>query len=260
MNAKSFADRLRSPGPSLIGTLLSMDGRDTVDILCRCGFDWLFLDLEHSALSIGDAKTILQVVAGRVPVLVRVASNTPTQIQAALDIGSDGVIVPLVNSKDEAEAAVRSAKYPSLGARSVGIARAHGYGAEFQEAISNANLRTAVVVQIEHRLGVENLSEILQIRGVDAIFVGPYDLSGSLNRLGNIGHEDVQAAILEIRSQCHAAGKPYGSFAMTVPVCEEEIRRGARFMVLGTDAMHLYHGAVADLTELQSNGCLLAPE
>lgn len=253
MISDGFADRLRLGGSPLIGTLVSMDGRDSVDVLCRCGFDWLFLDLEHSSLSIGDAKAMLQVVGDRIPVLARVAANTPTDIHAALDIGCDGVIVPLVNSNADAKAAVKASKYPPDGARSVGIGRAHGYGSKFNEYLARANRETALIVQIEHREAVDNLGEILCVKGIDAVFIGPYDLSGSMGLLGQVTHEAVRAAIRQIRSQCDALGMPHGSFGMTASACEEAVRHGAKFVVVGTDAMHLYNGAKAQLNVLRGD-------
>ena len=135
MKSTPFIKRLASGSSPLVGTILSMACPDSADVLCTCGFDWLFLDLEHSSMTLDQAKTLLQVVAGRVYVLVRVADNSPVNIRQALDIGCDGVIVPLVNTKHDAEAAVRAAKYPPEGERSVGAGRAQGLRS-FYESLS----------------------------------------------------------------------------------------------------------------------------
>ena len=110
----SFRARLHS-NAKLIGTMISIASQDNVDILSMCGFDWYFLDLEHSTMSHEQAKGLLQVVANRIPVLARVAANNDLEIKKALDMGADGIIVPLVKNKVEAEAAVRAAKYPPEG-------------------------------------------------------------------------------------------------------------------------------------------------
>ena len=242
----SFAERLAA-GPPQIGTLISLASLDTMDVLANCGFDWLFLDLEHSSLSVSQTKALLQVAAGRAFMLPRIADNHPVEIQKALDIGCDGVIVPLVNSKSEAEAAVRSAKYPPEGERSVGIGRAHGYGIHFKDYVKSANANISVIIQIEHEKALQNIDDILSVKGIDAVFIGPYDLSGSMNSLGQITEERVQSAMEYVRSKCAAKGMPYGAFAMTAEDCAQELANGAKFVVLGVDAMHLYHGARSQL-------------
>ncbi|HWD40697.1 MAG TPA: aldolase/citrate lyase family protein [Fimbriimonas sp.] len=246
--------KLLSPGSRpLIGTVIAMSGLDSADILCSCGFDWVFLDMEHGALSYGQAKAILQVVAGRFYVLARIAENTPSAIQQALDIGCDGVIVPLVNSKSEAEAVVRAAKYPPRGERSVGAGRAQLFGNAMKEYLGSANDQTTVIVQIEHRKAVEALDDILSVEGLDAVFIGPYDLSGSMNLLGQVAHEQVRDAIQGVRTKCDTAGMPYGVFGMTAEACAEELRLGAKYVAMGLDTTHLYNGARSQLERVLQN-------
>ena len=246
MNNRSFAGLLKS-GPPQIGTLISMASMDAVDVLSQCGFDWMFLDLEHSSLSHSQAKSLLQVVAGRAFMLPRVAENSPVEIQKALDIGCDGVIVPRVNSRSDAENAVRHAKYPPEGERSVGIGRAQDYGINFKNSVESANSNLCVIVQIEHARAVENMDDILTVPGIDAVFIGPYDLSGTMNALGRVTDARVQSAIQHVRSRCLAKDIPYGIFAMTPEACAKELSEGAKFVVMGVDAMHLYQGARSQL-------------
>ena len=106
------------------------------------------------------------------------------------------------------------------------------------------------MLQIEHKLAVSNLEEILTVPGVDALFVGPSDLSGSMNLLGQVGHENVQSAIREVRQKCLAAGMPYGIFGMTAEACGKELAAGAALVCMGLDAMHLYNGACSELKVL----------
>jgi 2-keto-3-deoxy-L-rhamnonate aldolase RhmA len=249
---KSFAELLAA-GPPQIGTLISLASLDTIDVLSQCGFDWMFLDLEHSSLSFSQTKALVQVVAGRAFMLPRIADNHPVEIQKALDIGCDGVIVPLVNSKSEAEAAVRFAKYPPDGERSVGIGRAQGYGIHFKDYVENANANISVIIQIEHEKAIENIDDILSVKGIDAVFIGPYDLSGSMNLLGKITDARVQSAIQAVRSKCAAKGIPYGIFALTAEDCAQELAHGAKFVALGVDTMHLYHGAQSQLEVVKNS-------
>jgi len=249
MNGPSFRALLGQPRP-LIGTIVSIQSLENVEILSRAGFDWLFLDLEHSPISTGFAQNILQVACSNVHVVARVASGAELEVKRALDIGCDGVIVPQVNTKADAEQAVRSSKYPPMGTRSVGVARAHGYGADFGDYVESANSAVALIVQIEHKEGVSNLNEILDVRGIDAVMIVPYDLSASMNLIGQVTHPEVVEAIGKIRASCNAHGLPYGLFGVTSAACLAELERGASFVVVGLDALHLRNGAVSSLQPL----------
>lgn len=171
----SFVSSLRRSKP-LIGTLVSVRSPEVAEALALCGYDWLFLDLEHSTIDVAAAQTILQAVGTRVYAVLRLPDNNPEHFKKALDTGCDGVVIPLVNSAHEAEAAVRAAKYPPMGNRSVGIGRAHGYGLSFASYVEEANSSVALILQIEHRSAVEQIDAIVAVKGFDAIFVGPYDL------------------------------------------------------------------------------------
>jgi len=127
-----FRTRLKR-GDLLAGTLVSLPSPEIAEILAEAGFDWLFVDLEHSTLDVRSAQTVLQAVGGRVDCLLRVPLNDEIWIKKALDTGAAGIIVPQVNSADDARRAVRYSKYPPQGARSAGMARAHGYGALSQD-------------------------------------------------------------------------------------------------------------------------------
>jgi 2-keto-3-deoxy-L-rhamnonate aldolase RhmA len=140
--------------------------------------------------------------------LVRVGENSPNLIKRVMDSGSHGVIVPMVNSKEEAIRAVQAVKYPPTGIRGVGLARAQGYGTTFETYREWVAKESLVIVQIEHIKAVENLKEILSVDGVDAFMVGPYDLSGSLGVPGEFENKLVVEALEEIRrvsSRCSPA-------------------------------------------------------
>jgi 2-keto-3-deoxy-L-rhamnonate aldolase RhmA len=226
--------RLRAAEP-LLGVLVSVRSPEVAEALTLAGAEWLFVDLEHSLIDIAAAQAIAQAVARRAYTVLRVAANAPEHIQRALDTGCDGVIVPMIRSVAEARAAIAAARYPPLGARSVGIGRAHGYGYHFAEAIRTANDHTALILQIEHIDAVECVEAIVALEGVDGVFVGPYDLSGSLGVLGEIGHPRVVAAIERVRAACRAQGMPLGIFCATAEQAAAELSLGATFTTLGTD-------------------------
>jgi 2-dehydro-3-deoxyglucarate aldolase/4-hydroxy-2-oxoheptanedioate aldolase len=230
-------------GDLLAGTLVSLPSPEIAEILAEAGFDWLFVDLEHSTLDVRSAQTVLQAVGGRVDCLLRVPLNDEIWIKKALDTGAAGIIVPQVNSADDARRAVRYSKYPPQGARSAGMARAHGYGARSQDYFRRANAEIALIVQAEHAQAVRNIEEIVNVEGVDAVFVGPYDLSASLGKMGQVEDPEVQAAIERVRRICRERGMPMGIFAASGDRALAYVREGYRLIAAGGDALLLSQAA-----------------
>ncbi|CCG98362.1 2-dehydro-3-deoxyglucarate aldolase [Fibrella aestuarina BUZ 2] len=240
----SFAQKLRGSS-GLLGTLVSLPAPQISEMLSAAGFDWLFIDLEHSTLTPADAQQLLQAMRGTCSGVVRVAENSAVCIKQALDLGADGLIIPQVNSAEEAQRAVQWAKYPPLGSRSVGIGRAHGYGATFSEYVTTANDTTALLIQIEHIRAVEQLDEILAVPGIDGVFIGPYDLSGSMGRLGEVGHPAVQEAIRRVKTGCAQRGLPVGTFVLQAEAAKAELASGVQFIAVGTDASFIWQSGRA---------------
>ena len=199
MNAK--INKIQSNTP-LIGTIVTLNNPQITEMLSSAGFDWLMIDMEHSTLTIGEVQCLLQSMHPDCISIVRIPGNDPVWIKRVLETGCDGIMVPLVNSEDEARVAVDAAKYPSDGSRSFGVSRAHGYGARFDSYINSANQETVVLIQDEHIKAVNYIEQILSVKGIGGIFIGPYDLSGSLNRIGNISDEEVQKAIDIVKACC----------------------------------------------------------
>ncbi len=226
-----------------IGTLITLDSTEAIETLVLCGFDWFFIDLEHSALSLGAAQRLMEVVAGRATTLVRVPENSPVWIKRVLDMGCDGIIVPQVNSATEAKAAVAAAKYPPLGKRSVGIGRAHRYGLGFTEYVAHANTDTSVIIQIEHIDAANAADDILAVPGIDGVQLGPYDLSGSMNLLGQVQSEPVQAALRRAKDACKARHIPFGTFVLRPEAASAEIADGCAMIAIGTDTTLLASAA-----------------
>ena len=238
-------------GKPLIGTLLTVASTEIAEALALLGFDWIFIDLEHGSLSIHDAQRAIQAVAGRSFTLVRVPDGTPENIKRVLDTGCSGIIVPMVSSESYARRIVALAKYPPLGERSVGLGRAQGYGLRFTEYLPVANAQTAVVVQIEHRNAIPNVDQILAVPGIDAVFVGPYDLSNSMGLVGQVNHADVAAAIDKVRAACARTNSPMGIYCSNADQARNEIRAGVRMVAVGTDIMHMANSARSALEAIR---------
>ncbi|HLY42369.1 MAG TPA: aldolase/citrate lyase family protein [Terracidiphilus sp.] len=249
----SLVERLRVQKP-LIGTLLTIRSADVAEALAIAGFDWFMLDLEHSTLDVVAAQQIVQAVAGRAYCVLRLPDHSPEHFKKCLDTGCDGIIVPLVNSKQMAENAVRLARYPPLGARSVGIGRAHGYGLSFGDYVAQANERVALILQVEHIDAVNQVDEILRVPGFDAVLIGPYDLSGSMNRLGEVTSPQVVEAIDRVKKACLRVGKPFGIFRMTAGQAKKEVESGVRLTLIGTDMALMTDSAKTLLDEMKPKG------
>jgi 2-dehydro-3-deoxyglucarate aldolase/4-hydroxy-2-oxoheptanedioate aldolase len=220
----------------LSGTLLSLSAPQVAEIIADSGFDWVLIDTEHSAISLESVQNALQVMGEKILKIVRVPGNDEIWIKRILDTGCDGILVPMVNTADEALKVVRSSKYPLEGRRSVGLSRAHKYGAAFREYVENANRDLVIMIQIEHAEGVKNIDEILAVRGIDSVFIGPYDLSASMGLTGQLSHPDVKDAIGLIKTKCRKAGMPWGIFGMSPGPLLADLSDGCTFMLCGVDA------------------------
>ena len=245
-----FVQKLRA-GERLIGTMVTLDSAVVSELLAAAGFDWLFVDAEHSPLSAAGIQRVLQGAGTAVPCLVRLAASEPVAIKKALDAGAAGIIAPMVNTAAQAAEVVRHAKYAPLGTRGVGLGRALGYGMDFSGYLARANEDTAVVVQVEHVEAVENIEAIVQVAGVDALFIGPYDLSASLGRIGEVEHPLVARAIDKVTAVCQEARMPLGIFGMTADGVRPYIARGFSLIVAGADMALLGQAAAGLLAQLQ---------
>ena len=233
-----FRKKLRS-GELLIGTMITLNSPEVAEIMKLAGYDWLFLDAEHGSLETLEMQRILQAAGSQTPCLVRVSISDEVPIKKALDIGAAGIIAPLVNSQQQAERVVRLAKYAPLGTRGVGLSRAHSYGFKFQEYLEKANEDITVVIQVEHIESVNNIERIAQVKGVDGVFVGPYDLSASLGILGKVNHPKVVAAIERVTEVCQDAGIPLGIFGISAKAVRPYMERGYTLIAVSADIMML---------------------
>lgn len=219
----NFREKLKEKKP-LIGILQTLDSPEVTEILSAAGFDWLFIDLEHSPMDILAAQRILEAAGNQCPCIIRSPSHDEAWIKKILDIGAAGIIVPRVNTAEEASSIVRFCKYPPVGCRSVGFSRAQGFGFHFNDYVENANDRVAVILQIEDIKGVKNVESIAGIPGIDALFIGPYDLSGSMGKPGKVKDNDVLDNIEHVRNVSLNSGLAAGiftSFSEEVPSLKE---------------------------------------
>jgi len=234
----SFRKKLTG-GQRLMGTLLTLPNPQVAEILTLAGFDWLFIDMEHSAITLPQAEEMVRAAGSAAHAVIRCPLNDEAWIKRCLDLGADGIILPRVNSKEEAQYAVRCAKYPPIGERSVGITRAHGYGMQFNEYMERANKDVALILQCEHIDSVRVLPDIVRTEGVDAIFVGPYDLSASMNKTGKVDDPEVTNAIGQIREICLKEDMPLGIFGTIPETVKTYLQQGFTLVAVGVDSLML---------------------
>jgi 2-keto-3-deoxy-L-rhamnonate aldolase RhmA len=173
------------------------------EIFAASGFDWVCVDLEHGAIDLERMTDIFRTIDGFdcIPV-ARLPYNDPVWIHRSLDAGARGLIIPMVNSAQEAEAAITEAKYPPRGRRGFGYSRGNMHGINFNEYIKEANDEIAMIMQIEHKDAIDNLEQIAQVDGVDGFFIGPMDLSGSMGVVGQLDAPEMTAALDKYKKVC----------------------------------------------------------
>jgi len=229
-----------------LGGWIQCGNAATAEIFAAAGYDWVAADCEHSDLDVALATPIFRGIQGRgATPLARVRENDTLAIRQVLDAGAQGVIVPLVGTAEEARRALAAAKYPPEGVRGYGFARANDWGADFDRYVQSANDDVAVVVMIESKEGVANIAEILAVDGVDGVFVGPYDLSGSYGIPGKTDDAKVVEACGRVAAACREAGKSAGLHVArpTPSAIREALAQGFTFIALGLDSVFLVEGA-----------------
>ena len=189
----------------ILGSWINTVSPVVTEIMSNAGFDFLCVDAEHSAVDYGTTLQLFQAMKAGNPdcaPLVRMQGNSYDNTKRYLDAGAIGVIAPLINSKVEAEYLVQSVKYPPNGRRGVGFGRSHDYGFNFDNYMQFTKENIFIAVQIEHIEGVKNIDEITNVKGIDAVFVGPYDLSASMGITAQFKHPDYLKALDIINKIC----------------------------------------------------------
>jgi 2-dehydro-3-deoxyglucarate aldolase len=237
-----------------IGSWITIGHPSIAEIFCKSKFDWLVIDMEHNSIDPSMMQTLISVIqANGVAALVRVWMNDEVIIKHALDAGADGIVVPMVNSAQDASKAVAYAKYPPQGIRGVGLSRAQGYGESFEDYHRWLNKSCVVVAQIEHIDGVKNIDSILTTDGIDAVIVGPYDLSGSLGCIGDLENKLVKEALEVIENACLANSTPLGYHIVNPDPSQvkEYVNKGYRFIAYSGDFLLLNAVIKNDLAEIK---------
>lgn len=250
VNTNSFRNRLLS-GDFLYGTAITLGCSEVPELLSNVGYDWLFIDAEHAPLDYRNILDLLQASGKECPGVIRLPDHQELNIKKALDIGAAGIIVPQVNTAEQASNIVRYAKYPPQGARGIGPARANVYGFTFEESVKSANQETAVLVQAEHKDVLGNIEEIVKVEGVDAVFVGPYDLSASFGKAGQVNDPEVLDAIDFIASVCKRVGMKLAIFGGLPEYLKPFKDKGFTVFVCGTDMGLLAQSAIQNLKSLK---------
>ncbi|HQY30341.1 MAG TPA: aldolase/citrate lyase family protein [Thermomicrobiales bacterium] len=261
MRANHAKRRLAAGEPS-IGTWLSLPSPEAAEYIAEIGFDWLTVDAEHNGIDVTTMSRMFGAIAGNgTAPLVRIPWNSGENIKRALDAGAWGIVVPMVNSRAEAEAAVEAALFPPKGNRSIGgnmrTVRWKGTGAEYH---AHADEEILIVLQIEHIKGVEAADEILSVPGVDACFIGPNDLAASMGvGIGvplEFDHPDMIVAINEIREACVRNGVAPGIHTSGAAGLKQRIAEGFRFLAMASELKYMLGGLQSDL---QASGWQSSP-
>lgn len=242
----AFKDTLKAGRPQ-IGLWLGLANSYSAELLAGAGFDWLLIDGEHAPNNVQTVLTQLQAIAPypSQPV-VRPSWNDPVQIKQLLDVGAQTLLIPMVQNADEARNAVAATRYPPAGIRGVGsaLARASRWN-RIPDYLHQANDAMCVLVQIETREAMSNLASILDVDGIDGVFIGPADLSADMGFAGNPQHPEVQAAIENAIVQIRAAGKAPGILMANEALAKRYLELGALFVAVGVDTTLLARGAEA---------------
>jgi 4-hydroxy-2-oxoheptanedioate aldolase len=231
--------RALKEGKPAVGTWLSMGSITATRFLARAGWDWLTVDIEHTLVDWETATHLFASIADAGCIaLARVPANRHDHIKRVLDNGAHGIVVPMVNSREEALAAVSAAKYPPVGTRSVGgSVHALNFGTTAPDYFAHANEEILVVLQCEHIQAVESADDIFSVPGIDAIFVGPNDLAASMVSADGSPPtaEATAAALSKVLQTCKKHGVPAGIHCYDAPQTKKRIEEGWQFLAIGSE-------------------------
>lgn len=251
-NLEKFRSKIES-GTLCLGMVVWLTDPTVSEIAGDAGFDFTWIDTEHAALNIETVQEHIRAARGtELAPIVRVPWNDPVLIKPILDIAPAGVIIPMVNTGKEAERAVAACRYPPEGVRGCGVRRGTRYGAEpFDEYLDKSRNDPMIIVQIEHVNAVRNLDEILKVKGIDSICVGPSDLSASMGKLGDpAGKDEVEETIDLICEKARKAGVAIGSIGAPENLARWR-QRGANWLAVMGDAGAVFASARSVINEMR---------
>lgn len=238
-----------------LGTWISVPHPSIVDLLTNMDFDWLCIDLEHSPISRQElqlATTIIQAKGKKA--FARIAANSHLEAKFPLDSGIDGIIIPMVNSAQQAREAMQNCLYPPKGVRGVGLARAQNYGFGFPQHLEKNLNSLEIFLQIEHIDAVNDIDQILSLDRVNGIFLGPYDLSGSMGIPGQFDHPRMKEAIQTVATKTIASGKRLGVHVIPPDhkVVQDYRKLGYNFIAFSIDTFFLGQKVQDELSALRT--------
>lgn len=236
-----------------IGSWVTLNHVSIAEIMADVGFDWLCVDMEHSVIDYFEAQQLIAIIQSKgLKAFVRVGENNTRIIKRVLDAGADGIIVPMVNTVEEANKAVEAVKYPPKGKRGVGLARAQKYGFGFEDYKKGKANEIILIAQIEHIDAVNNLENILEIEGIDGTFIGPYDLSGSMGKPGQYNDDDVKEVLKQYETTVRKYNKLVGYHVIEpdIQLVKDKIEKGYNFIAFSLDTLFLGHKARTEMDKL----------
>ena len=235
-----------------IGFWVSLANPYSTEICAGAGFDWLLLDSEHAPNDLRSIMAQLQTIAAYPSHAVcRLPIGDNTLIKQYLDLGAQSLLVPMVDTPEQARALVQACRYPPDGFRGMGGARASRWG-RYPNYAKEANAQVCLLVQAETRLALSNLDAIVATEGVDGVFIGPADLSASMGHVGNSGHAEVQAAIEDAIGRVTGAGKAAGILTPDATLAKRYLELGATFVAVGLDTVLLVRGTHALVSQFKT--------
>ncbi len=236
-----------------IGSWITIGHPSVVDIMASAGFEWLVIDMEHTSIDLTTAHNLISTIqANNMKALVRVSKNEEVIIKRILDMGADGIVVPMIKSREEALEAISYAKYPPVGNRGVGLFRAQKYGLGFEEYKKWVNEELVIIAQIEHYEAVENIQDIITTDGIDGVIIGPYDLSGSMGYPGEYDRKDVKEGISKVLKVCKEQNVASGFHVIESDPSklEQRIKEGCTFLAYSLDFFFLGDSARAGMNTI----------
>lgn len=246
------------PDDIVIGSWINSGSTIVAELMSSQGFDFLCVDVEHSPVDVSQTFSMFQAIKSgnqNCKSLVRLHGVDYRFVKRYLDAGADGVIAPLVNNSQQVSLLIEATKFPPIGKRGVGFCRANKYGQSLSEYVDNANNEILLAIQIEDKLGVENIEEILSVNGIDAVFIGPYDLSASLGVTAQFDHPDYIAARDHVLDVCNSKGITAGIHVVNPDPNEllERINEGYKLLAYSLDITFLTSKLNKDLSFIHQN-------
>ncbi len=238
-------------GKQQYGYWLGLCNPLSAELCAYAGYDWLLIDAEHAPNDLNTVLAQLQAIAATPShAVVRLVNDDPAIIKQYLDIGVQSLLVPMIETAQQAQNTVRATQYPPQGIRGVGTALARAARWNMVDGyFKDANDELCLIIQIESVKGIENLDEILAVEGIDGIFIGPADLAATMGYLGNPTHPDVQAVVKRAIKKISASNKAVGTLAVGKEIAQAYEEAGIQFIAIGVDTLSLAYAARQILTD-----------